>query len=225
MYSFDEKQSAVIDTLISTYPALRAVSDDIIKAVELCARSFENGGRLYICGNGGSAADSSHITGELMKSFKLRRSCPEKLRASLLSLGDKIGGNYAQLCGEITNKLESALPVFALTESSALITAIANDTSADMIFAQQICGYARSGDVLLALTTSGNSKNCVYAALTAAACGARVIAMTGAGGGEIARISDVSIRVPASETYAVQEYHLPIYHAICAMLEQYFFGN
>ncbi|MFA6948306.1 MAG: SIS domain-containing protein [Eubacteriales bacterium] len=224
MYSFDDKQQRILETLITVYPALSESAQSIRDAVKLCSESFENGGRLYICGNGGSAADSAHITGELMKSFKFHRGCPAKLKASLSSLGDKSGGNMSQLCAALTGKLEGALPAYQLTESSALMTAVANDSSADMIFAQQLCGYARPGDVLLALTTSGNSKNCIYAALTAAAAGAAVISMTGEGGGEIAKLSEVSIKVPAHETYAVQEYHLPVYHAFCAMLESYFFG-
>lgn len=170
--------------------------------------SYEKGGKLLVCGNGGSAADSDHIVGELMKGFYKQRKLPaaEKIRF-----------------GEQGEKLQGALPAIALSQHSALSTAFLNDVDPDMVFAQQVYGYGAEDDVFLGLSTSGNSVNVISAAKVAAAKGMKVIAMTGKDGGAMRELCDVCLVVPAQMTADIQEFHLPIYHALCAMLEDYFF--
>lgn len=198
--------------LAARYPALCTLRDEVLSSFEVLYHCFENGGKLLCCGNGGSAADSEHIVGELMKSFKQKRPISDELKGELCRLGDE---------GELlAEKLERALPAIALTGHAALSTAFGNDKDAYMVFAQQVNGYGERGDVLLALTTSGNSKNCVYAAITAKAKGMKVIAITGERGGRMNELSDVCIRLPESETYLVQELTLPVYHWLCAELEK-----
>ena len=206
-----------MEKLIMRYPALAAVKDEIAAAYEVLRATYEGGGRLLLCGNGGSAADCDHIVGELMKSFRLRRPISDELSASLSDLGED-GRRLADL-------LEQPLPAVSLCEHNSLTTAYGNDRSPDTVFAQQLLGHGRRGDALLALTTSGNSKNCVYAATLARAMGIRVISLTGASGGKIASLSDACIRLPETETFLVQELTLPIYHYLSAALEEYFFGT
>lgn len=194
--------------LLERYPALKGLENGISESYELIKESYENGGKLLICGNGGSAADSDHIVGELMKGFYKARSLPEEERKRYGDLGDRLQG---------------ALPAIALTQHSALSTAFLNDVDPQMIFAQQVYGYGRPGDVFLGLSTSGNSENVVSAAKVASAKGMKVITMTGRDGGRLKELSDVCLIVPAHITADIQEYHLPIYHALCAMLEEYFF--
>lgn len=194
--------------LIERYPEMEGMKDEISRVYELMKECFKAGGKLLVCGNGGSAADSDHIVGELMKGFyKMRR----------LSEDEKI--KY----GEIGEKLQGALPAIALTQHPALSTAYLNDVDPQMVFAQQVYGYGQKGDVLIGLSTSGNSVNVVAAARVAAAKGMKVIAMTGRDGGALKRISDAAIVAPAQITADIQEYHLPIYHTLCAMIEEYFF--
>lgn len=201
-----------IEQLIARYPALDAVKDAVLSSFEVLCHCFENGGKLLCCGNGGSASDSEHIVGELMKSFKIKRPISDELKGELCKLGDE---------GEmLAEKLERALPAIALTGHAALSTAFGNDKDAYMVFAQQVNGYGERGDVLLALTTSGNSQNCVYAAITAKAKGMNVISITGERGGRMNELSDICIRLPESETYLVQELTLPVYHWLCAELEK-----
>jgi D-sedoheptulose 7-phosphate isomerase len=173
---------------------------------------------VLICGNGGSAADSEHIVGELMKGFKLKRPIPQTARAALARLFPEKGADLA-------DHLQGALPAISLTGHPALSSAFANDVRADMVYAQQVYGYGRPGDMLIALSTSGNSTNILNAAKIAKAFGMAVLGMTGQGGGKLSELSDVCIRVPAEETYRVQELKLPVYHALCAMLEEEFFGE
>lgn len=192
------------------YPALEGLSGDVKEAFEILRTSYENGGKLLVCGNGGSASDSEHIVGELMKGFYKKRPLPETEKEAI---------------GEISAFLQGALPAIALTGHPALTTAFSNDVRADMTFAQQVYGYGRAGDVLIALSTSGNSVNVLHAATVAKAGNLAVIGLTGQDGGRLREICDVCIAVPAQVTAEIQEYHLPVYHTLCAMLEDYFFPD
>ena len=206
----------MVDNLVERYPKLIAVKDEIIAAYKTLETTYLGGGKVLCCGNGGSCADADHIVGELMKSFKFKRQISDDMKADLSKfgeIGDKLAAN-----------LEGALPAISLNSHNALSSAYINDTNAEAVYAQLLYGLGKSGDTLIALTTSGNSANCLYAAVTAKAMGINVIAMTGQNGGKIAEIADVTIKVPEHETYLVQELHLPVYHCLCAMLEERFFG-
>ena len=204
-------------TLFERYPKLKLVSDEISRALDLIIDTYENGGKLLLCGNGGSAADCDHIVGELMKSFTLPRPIDTALAERLCGMGET--GR------ELSTLLEQALPAVSLCEHNSLTTAYGNDRSGKAVFAQQLLGHGRQGDVLLALTTSGNSANCLYAATLAKAMGISVISITGESGGKISALSDVAIALPESQTYLVQELTLPLYHHLCLEIEKYFFGE
>jgi D-sedoheptulose 7-phosphate isomerase len=214
MYNVNKKQ--MLDDLIKRYPSLLCVRNELEKTFEAVYSSYMNGGKLLVCGNGGSAADSEHIVGELMKSFRLKRPIDTKVAQELALMGDD--GEY------IADKLEGALPAIALCSHTALSTAFGNDKDSDITFAQQVYGYGQPNDVLLCLTTSGNSRNCIYAAKVARAKGMSVVSITGEGGGKIKDFSDVCIEVPERETYLVQELTLPVYHWLCAELEEAFWN-
>ena len=201
-----------IDKLVNRYPALEICRDSIIQAVEIIRDSFKSGGKLITCGNGGSASDAQHIVGELMKSFAIRRKVDPKI---LERTEDPF----------VKENLEGTLPAISLINETALITAFANDRTADLIFAQQILGIGNSNDVLLAISTSGNSKNVIHAIEVARAKNLKTIALTGRSGGKLRDRVDVAIRVPSDITYQIQEFHLPIYHAICLELEREFFSE
>ncbi len=205
----------LLNELIIHYPSLSGIKNDILLSYEIIIETYTNGGKLLCCGNGGSCSDCGHIVGELMKNFRLKRGIKPELKEKLLEMekGDLIA-----------SKLEGALPAISLCEHNSLSSAYSNDTEPQFTYAQQLLGYGKSGDVLLAISTSGNSQNCIYAAMTAKAMGIKVISMTGSTGGQIKKYSDVLIAVPENETYRIQEYHLPIYHCLCAMTEQYFFS-
>ena len=205
-----------MEKLLKRYPALTEISDDIEKAVELLTDMYKNGGKLLCCGNGGSASDSEHIVGELMKCFKIKRPIKKELADALAEYGDD--------GAELAATLEAALPAISLCGHSALSTAYGDDRNAYMVFAQQVNGFGTEGDTLLALTTSGNSKNCLYAAMVAKSKGMKVIGITGAKGGKLSELADICIKVPETETYLVQELTLPVYHYICAKLEEIFFA-
>ncbi len=207
-----------LDTLLARYPVLQSVRAEIEAAFCLLESCYESGGKLLIAGNGGSCADSGHIVGELMKGFCKPRHVSPAL-ADALCKADPVRG------AALANALQGALPAIALTEHAALNTAFMNDVKdgADMAFAQQINGYGQTGDVFLGITTSGNSRNVLYAAVTARARGLKVIGLTGNGGGALKELADVTICVPSSETYQIQELHLPVYHCLCLMLEERFF--
>lgn len=211
-----EKTAEILAETIIRYPVLAGVESDIEKMFGVLSECFENGGRLYVCGNGGSAADCEHIAGELLKSFKLPRPLPESCKTALKEYGAE--GETLVSC------LENGLPVISLCGHAAFSTAYANDRNPDLVFAQQVNVWGRGGDVLLTLSTSGNSKNCVYAAIAAKAKGMSVAFLGGGDGGRLASFSDASVVVPEKETYKVQELHLPVYHCLCAMLESEFFG-
>jgi D-sedoheptulose 7-phosphate isomerase len=202
---------ANMDELIARYPVLAVCRDDIQAAYELLVKCFSNGGRLYICGNGGSAADALHIAGELVKSFMLKRGLDEDFRKRACS-------------EELLDNMQGALPAYALTENIALATAFANDVSAEYVFAQQVYAYAREGDCVLGISTSGNSGNVIHALDAAKGRAAFTIGLTGKSGGKMQAICDCCVCVPETETYKIQELHLPVYHGICLMLEEYFFG-
>lgn len=197
-----------VKRLTERYPALEPVGGEVRKAYDILCRSYEEDGKLLVCGNGGSASDAEHIVGELMKGFYKLRPLGEEEKASM---------------GEMSEYLQGALPAIALTGHPALSTAFLNDVNPEMVFAQQVYGYGRRADVLMALTTSGNSKNVLNAARVAKAKGMKVIGLTGRDGGRLRELCDACIIVPGSVTADIQEYHLPVYHAICAMLEETFF--
>jgi len=208
----------MIDQLIHNYPILSQSESDILAAFELIRSSYQNGGKLLACGNGGSAADAEHLVGELMKSFNLPRPLPEDIKRSFTeSYGED--GEY------LANSLQSALNAISLVSQSSLVTAIINDESADLVFAQQVIGYGAAGDVLIAISTSGNSKNVLNAVYTARVNGLKVVGLTGEKGGILRDHCDVCIRVPAGDTPRIQELHVPVYHTLCALLEDYFFGK
>lgn len=208
-----------LEQLTQRYPALKACADDIRKAYGILEECFARGGKLLVAGNGGSCADSEHIVGELMKGFKLKRRCPREFEDKLREI-DPVRG------AELAESLQGGLPAIALTGHQGLNTAFINDVKDGGLYtyAQQVYGYGRAGDVLLGISTSGNSKNVMYATVAARALGMKVIALTGASGGELYKVADVTVRVPESETFMVQELHLPVYHCLCLMLEQRFFG-
>ena len=210
-----ESTYAILTELAERYPALTPMKEDILSAYETLYTCYEEGGRVYVCGNGGSASDSEHIVGELMKCFKKPRAIDEKLAKALKEEGD-IGL-------ELLEDLEGGLPAISLCGHPALTFAYLNDTNPMLTFAQQLSVLGREGDVLLTLSTSGNSKNCVYATIVAKALGMKTVFLGGGTGGKLQGLADVSVIVPEMETFKVQEYHLPIYHCLCAMWEEEFF--
>ena len=204
-----------LEELVERYPALDAVKDDVRKAYELLEACYEQGGKLLIAGNGGSCADAEHIVGELMKGFVKRREVSDSF-AECLRSADEVRG------AELAKKLQGGLPAIALTGHAGLSTAYLNDVDGDLIFAQQTYGYGRPGDVLIGISTSGNAKNVMYAMTVAKALGMKTIGLTGKDGGALKREADVSVVVPETETFKIQELHLPVYHALCLMLEERF---
>ena len=199
----------IFKELYGRYPQLKGCEGEIAKAFDLLLSCYRNGGKVLTCGNGGSAADAEHIVGELLKKFRKHR--------------DIDNGVAERLPPELVAKLEGAFPAVSLVSMSGILTAFANDVAWKTAFAQQVYGLGNPGDVLIALSTSGNSANCVNAALVAKAKGMKVVSMTGEGGGRIGELADAAIRVPETETYKIQELHLPIYHALCAELEDMLF--
>lgn len=207
-----------IEVLVNRYPVLNSVKDEIVEAYFLLVESYKNEGKLLIAGNGGSAADAEHIVGELMKGFKLPRKLNENFTDKLISENEELGTVLAE-------SLQGALPAIALDGHPTLSTAYMNDCEPLLCFAQQVNGYGKAGDVFLGISTSGNSKNILYAATTAHAKGMKVIGLTGAKDSKLTQMSDVCIKVPQTETYMIQELHLPVYHCLCLMLEDEFFGE
>ncbi len=205
-----------LELLITRYPALSVCCADIRAAFEQMKTSYQHGGKLLVCGNGGSCADSEHIVGELMKGFCKKRPLSQELQEQLMKINPEEGAAIAAA-------LECGLPAIALSAHTVLNTAFANDKDPDLVYAQEVMGYGNPGDVFLGISTSGNSRNIVYAMQVAKAKGLKTVALTGKNGGKIAGIADVSIIVPSQETYQIQEYHLPVYHALCLMLEDEFF--
>lgn len=217
MHTLEQKLVKHIDLLVARYPKLEAVRPEIIDSYLLMEESYENGGKLLIAGNGGSAADSEHIAGELMKRFKILRPVSKEYAEKLKEV-DPVRG------AELSKNLECSLMAIPLVAHEALTTAYINDVDGLGVFAQQLFGYGREGDVFLGISTSGNSKNILNATVVARASGIKVVGLTGAKGGELAKVADVAVKAPETETYMIQELHLPIYHCWCLMLEDHFFG-
>ena len=206
-----------IDLLMERYPVLECCKNDIIDAFALLGDTYSKEGKMLICGNGGSAADAEHIVGELMKGFRYSR----KLLSTEVDNLQRIDIEMGKVLAE---NLQSALPAIALDGHPALSTAYMNDCEPLLCFAQQVNGLGRQGDVLFGISTSGNSKNVLYAAVTAKSKGMKVVGLTGAKDSKLSALADVCIRVSETETYMVQELHLPVYHCLCLMLEEKFFG-
>ena len=208
----------ILKELIKRYPELAPIQEKIWDAYKILQECYSTGGKLLIAGNGGSAADAEHMVGELMKAFvkprKLEESFISEMKAVDLSYGEELG-----------RKLQGALPAIAVVDHVALSTAYLNDVDPLLGFAQQVYGYGQQGDVFLAISTSGNSKNVLYASVVAKAKGMKIVGLTGNTGGKLKGYTDVNICVPQKETYKIQELHLPIYHALCLMLEEHFFPN
>lgn len=212
------KMEKCVEDLIERYPRLAVNKNEILEAYYLMRDCYLHGGKLLVAGNGGSAADSEHIAGELMKRFKLARPISAELAEKMKRIDVKRGGNLAK-------NLEQPLMAIPLVAHEALTTAYVNDVDGAGIFAQQLLGYGKEGDVFLGISTSGESKNILNATVVARALKIKVIGLTGQEGGELAKVSDVAVKVPETETYKIQELHLPVYHCWCMMLEEFFFGN
>jgi D-sedoheptulose 7-phosphate isomerase len=212
------KNEFILDELIGRYPQLLSVKVEIRNAAGSLIKCYQNGGKVLVCGNGGSSSDSDHIVGELMKGFENSRPIAEFLKKHLTEI-DEERGKY------LATKLQHSFPAISLTAHSGLITAVANDTDANLIFAQQVVGYGIPGDVLIAISSSGNSLNVIDAMITAKAKGLSVIGLTGETGGKMKEFCDILINVPEKRTALVQELHLPVYHTLCLMVESHFFGN
>lgn len=207
-----------LDLLIERYPVLAECKDDILKAYQLLEATYEKNCKLLVCGNGGSAADSEHIVGELMKEFKMKREIGLEQTRTLKAIDPELGFTLAQ-------QLQGALPAISLTGHISLSTAYMNDSEPVLVFAQQVNGYGKQGDCFLGISTSGNSANVLFAAVTAKSKGLKVIGLTGHKSSKLSEFADVCIKVPETETYKIQELHLPVYHTICIMLEEHFFGK
>ena len=206
-----------IDLLIERYPKLEVCKEDIISGYELLEECYTKGGKLLIAGNGGSAADSEHIAGELMKRFKTPRPIPNELKEKLVEIDPVRGEN-------LSKNLERPLMAIPLVAHEALTTAYINDVDGLGVFAQQLYGFGKKNDVFLGISTSGNSQNVMSATVVARALGIKVLGLTGELGGELNMVSNVCVKVPETETYRIQELHLPVYHCWCLMLEDHFFG-
>ncbi|MBE7047134.1 MAG: SIS domain-containing protein [Ruminococcaceae bacterium] len=196
----------IMNNFIERYPALKSIENKIQNALKLIIDVYENGGKVLVCGNGGSAADSEHIVGELMKGFMLKREVADE-----------------RIPEDLRCKLQGALPAISLPSQSAILSAYINDVDPEMMYAQLVYGYANDNDLVVGISTSGNSKNIVNALRVANSVGAKTLALTGISGGVMAEIADILIDVPEYETYKVQEYHLPVYHYLCSEVEKHFF--
>ena len=207
-----------VDELVHRYTKLSPIARKLREAVTMLCESYYAGGKLLICGNGGSAADAEHIVGELMKGFLLPRSLPED-----------VVEKFENVCPEdaayLAENLQGALPAISFVNQTALNTAFANDQAPELSFAQNVLGLGNAGDVLLGISTSGNSRNVIYAMQVAKAMEIHTIALTGKTGGKLAELADITIRVPETATYRIQEFHLPIYHMFCIAAEREFFGK
>lgn len=209
--------SHILNQLFGRYNKLRFLEPEIKKAAEMIINCYKSGGKLLICGNGGSSSDSGHIAGELMKGFKKKRPLDAALQEKIKSFSREYGEMPAKM-------LQQGLPSISLSAHTDLLTAILNDIHGDLIYAQQVTGYGKEGDILMGLSSSGNSKDILYAVIVAKAMGLKTIGLTGASGGKMKTQLDILINVPETATDLVQEYHLPVYHAICEMVEEAFFS-
>lgn len=211
-----EQAKHEIDIVIERYPCLGCLQDQLLQSVEQMKVTYLHGGKILTCGNGGSAADSLHIVGELMKSFVEKRDIPD-------ALSKKIVEEFPEYAPLYLENLQGAIPSISLVNEVSLMTAFGNDKSSEMVFAQQVLGYGKQGDILIAISTSGNSANVLHAARVAKCMGICVISLTGKNGGELRKLSDICIAVPSDVTYQIQELHLPVYHALCLALESEIF--
>lgn len=218
MDKLEKRLKKHIDLLVERYSSLEHEKNSIISAYLLLEECYENGGKLLVAGNGGSAADAEHIVGESMKGFKMPRKPKTEFAERLIAENQDLGKVLAE-------NLQGALSAIAMDGHPALSTAYMNDCEPLLCFAQQVNGYGKVGDVFLGISTSGNSKNVLYAATTAHAKGLKVIGLTGAKDSKLEQMSDVCIKIPQTETYMIQELHLPVYHCLCLMLEDHFFGR
>jgi len=218
MKTLEARLEKHIDLLIERYPILAECRQSLIDAYLIMEEAYEGDHKLLIAGNGGSAADSEHIAGELMKRFKTPRPVTPEMAEKLKAIDPVRGADLAK-------NLERGLMAIPLVAHEALSTAYINDVDGLGVFAQQLFGFGRPGDVFLGISTSGNSKNVMSATVVARALGIKVIGLTGAKGGELAQVADVAVKVPETETYMIQELHLPVYHCWCLMLEDKFFGK
>lgn len=207
-----------IDLLVLRYPQLAVIRDCIVEAYRILEEAYTHEGKLLVAGNGGSAADAEHIVGELMKGFVNPRKLETDYSDALITVNKELGR-------VLSENLQGALPAIALDGHLALTTAYMNDCEPLLCFAQQVNGFGRKSDVFLGISTSGNSKNILYAATVAKAKGMKVIGLTGEKDSKLSEMSDVCIQVPETETYKIQELHLPVYHCLCLMLEDKFFGK
>jgi len=205
-----------LQQLTERYPSLETARSDISAAFDIMVNSYKSGGKLLIAGNGGSASDAEHIAGELMKTFTKKRELPGSFVSDVAAVD-------AEIAQYLIPRLQPGLPAIALSGHASLNTACINDIDGNITFAQQVYGYGKEGDVLLGISTSGNSKNVLYAAAVAKAKKLKIIALTGSGGGNLKKFADVCICVPETETWKIQELHLPVYHLLCMMLEDHFF--
>ncbi len=205
-----------IHNLLTCFPQLNSVEDAIYLSLNAITETYKNGGKLLLCGNGGSAADADHMAGELMKGFEKNRPLNKGIKENL----SKISAERGKLLAE---KLQIGLPAISLTSHTALVLAIANDIDYDSIFAQQVIGYGNRGDVLIGFSCSGNSQNVIDAMITAKAKGLKTIAFTGKTGGNLKAFSDILINVPETNISRAQELHVPIYHTLCRIIEEHFF--
>jgi D-sedoheptulose 7-phosphate isomerase len=207
-----------ISKLFELFPALLCAEKSINQAFELIKNTFINDGAMFVCGNGGSAADAEHMVGELMKSFLIPRPVDQTFKDTMVDL-------YGEQGNTITSSLQEGMRAISLNGHPSLTTAFGNDVDYSMVFAQQLYVMGRANDLLVGFTTSGNSENVISTLKVAKAKKIKTIVFTGAEGGESAKFADCCIKVPETETYRVQEYHLPVYHALCAMLEEHFYGK
>lgn len=206
------------EDLFVRYPRLEVCRDDISDAYVLMQKTYLNHHKVLIAGNGGSAADSEHITGELMKRFKISRPVNKQLAEKLIAIDEERGKR-------LVKNLEMPLRTIPLTSHIAITTAYMNDADATGVFAQQLLGYGDEGDIFFAISTSGNSENIISACIVAKALGLKIVGLSGEKDSKLSEYADICIQVPETETYKIQELHLPVYHCLCLMLESYFFGD
>jgi len=214
----DEKTNHELTILFSNYPDLKGCRESILDAFQLLSNCYRQGGLIMVCGNGGSAADAEHIVGELMKGFKMKRPMKQEKRHWIQTMFPA-DGEF------LTENLQQAIPAISLISQTSISTAFANDVNAEMVFAQMVFGYGKPDDVLIGLSTTGNSANVVNACKIAKALGIRTIAFTGEKASRLSELCNVTIQVPAQEVFRVQELHQPVYHTLCAMLEIEAFGG
>lgn len=218
LMQLSETEKEILITLESKYPEICGIMSDVEEAYMILRNAYTNKRKILLAGNGGSAADAEHMAAELMKSFRVNRPISKEMKNSLVAIDAERGKAMAE-------DLESPLSAISLVSNISLSTAYINDVCAENVFAQQILGLAQNGDVLVAISTSGNSENIIRAVIAAKAMGCKVVGLSGKDGGTLIKYSDVSVVVPERETYRIQELHLPIYHCWCNMLEHYFFND